>query len=301
MKVILDEEGKGEVLLDRDYRRRFISFLKDVFAAAGREVYERLYNSRIPGGADGKRLLPPRKPFTFSVYLGKAFRTIEGSDYLLTSLPYEFLFSTGDPLIASHFYNGVLRLRSNGYSLNLSSITKAQPLHLKVGEITLAREEVIKSRAVLFKTKQPVIITAPKEPLKKEEGEEGYYVVPGDDGWEEILRQRLFEDYRRTKGKELKGDLRFKEVKNPLAMEILSRWGKLDKTFVQKPIKTTRIKHYGVHALRGFKGVFLLCGPVELLQFVYQYGMGVRTGQGFGMLDVLAQLKEEVCLEKKEN
>ncbi len=281
-KLVLEEAGgrKAEFLINKDYRSRFISLVKKVFEQDS--AYSLLYENQSSAH-------PKRKPFTFSVYLGKGFRVMEASDYILTTPPFELLFSTGDPKVATYFYNGVLALLADGsYTLNLSSIAKGEPLYLRIKDIKLVREEVIKSGAVLFKAKQPVIITHPH----RRREDDDYFLTPGMDQWEEVLSRRLLEDYRRVTGEKIEGQVRFRKVENPLALEVLVQWGKLDRSFVKEPIKTTRIKHYGGY-LRGFKGIFLLCGPVRLLRFVYQYGMGIRTGQGFGYLDVLAQLNKE--------
>ena len=292
-KVVLEEiGGRGdEFLINRDYRRRFISFLKEVFYAAGREVYSSLYEKRKP--PDGEKPIPLRKPFTFSVYLGDGFALPPASQWIITTPPYQFLFSTGDPFIATHFYNGVLKLKSScNYILDLSSITKGKPFYLKIKDISLEREEFINKRAVLFKTKQPVILTHPG----KGKHDEDFYLLPSDGEWEEVLSERLRKDYARVMGRELgPSPIKFYPVENPLARRHLAERGDLSRAFLEKPIKTTRIRHYGGY-LRGFKGVFVLCGPVELLRFVYQFGMGVKTGQGFGYLDVILQLQgEELC------
>ncbi|MCD6455093.1 MAG: CRISPR-associated endoribonuclease Cas6 [Candidatus Aminicenantes bacterium] len=282
-KVVLEGGGGKEIWISSDYRRRFISFLKDVFQAADDSIFNHLYS-------DTKK----RKPFTFSVYLGKTFRAEK--EKVLTFPPYEFLFSSGDPAISTHFYNGVLKLRSKKYLLDMSSISDS-PFYINIKEISLAIEDIIESESVLFKTKQPVVLTHPR----KKRNHDGYYLTPLDEEWEKILRTRLSEDYQRVTGNNVDTErIRFLEVSNPLALEVLVRWRKLDRSFLDKPIKITKIKHYGGY-LTGFKGIFLLCGPVELMQFVYQYGMGIRTGQGFGMLDVLAQLKEEICRKEKKN
>jgi len=52
-------------------------------------------------------------------------------------------------------------------------------------------------------------------------------------------------------------------------------------------VKEELIKHYNGY-LRGFLGSFRIdTDSQELFRFVYQYGMGLRTGQGFGYLEVL--------------
>jgi CRISPR-associated endoribonuclease Cas6 len=56
-----------------------------------------------------------------------------------------------------------------------------------------------------------------------------------------------------------------------------------------EPISTEEVlvKHYGGY-VRGFLGEFkLYTDNPEVLKFVYQYGLGVRTGQGFGYLEVI--------------
>jgi CRISPR-associated endoribonuclease Cas6 len=281
-KVTLGTKVDGEVVISNDYRRRFISFLKKAFREGDKKVSNRIY-------PEGRNPAPKRrKPFTFSVYLGKSFKA--SKDAILTSPPYQFLFSTGDPIIATVFYNGVLKLKSSDYSLDMSALTGSK-YHLQIEDISLEKEEVIKGNAVFFKTKQPVILTHPD----KGRNDENYYLTPENDEWVEILNRRLKEDYFRVTGRELKGDIGFLHVLNTEPLKQLVAWGKLDKSFIENPIKVTKIKHYGGY-LKGFKGLFLLCGPRELLQFVYQYGMGIRTGQGFGYLDILAQSnKEGIC------
>jgi len=52
-------------------------------------------------------------------------------------------------------------------------------------------------------------------------------------------------------------------------------------------IEEVLVKHYGGY-VRGFLGEFKLhTDNPEVLKFVYQYGLGVRTGQGFGYLEVV--------------
>ncbi|MGQ9618788.1 MAG: CRISPR-associated endoribonuclease Cas6 [Candidatus Aminicenantia bacterium] len=47
----------------------------------------------------------------------------------------------------------------------------------------------------------------------------------------------------------------------------------------------TFIRYYNCF-IREHRWVFWLEGDKEILQFVYDYGLGVRTGQGFCMLEV---------------
>jgi len=50
------------------------------------------------------------------------------------------------------------------------------------------------------------------------------------------------------------------------------------------PISMTDVivKHYGI--LKGFKGSFKINGDKTLIKFIFDNGLGVRTGQGFGYI-----------------
>ena len=302
-RVIFDSDrGKGEnvsLTITKDYRRKFISFLKKTFEVADGEFWRKLYSFREEAGTGRKIRL--RKPFTFSVYLGKSFR-IEKS-FIEASLPFEFLFSTGDPLVASYFYNGVKKLMYEGYTLpNLfiempsreSSSSQGSTDDASFGgcvepsegsdnfpklgivDLSLAREDVIFENTVVFKTKQPILLTDPSRSRKDRD----FYLVPEPHNfgsektkrWKEVLCQRVFESYEWITGKKLPDNLKKFDVE----------------FFSPGSLRTTRVCHYGVY-IPAFKGIFKASGSVELLNFVYQYGIGVKTGEGFGMLDVIAQ------------
>ncbi len=53
-----------------------------------------------------------------------------------------------------------------------------------------------------------------------------------------------------------------------------------------KALKYTRVRHYG-GMLDAFRGHLLLEGDKQVLDFLAKSGIGVRTGQGFGMVKVV--------------
>ena len=77
-----------------DYRSRFISLLKLVFG-------EDEFNTKGP------------RPYTFAVYFGKDAK-IE-KDTIKDVKHINFRFSTGDTILAVKFYNGILKLKTEGY------------------------------------------------------------------------------------------------------------------------------------------------------------------------------------------
>lgn len=242
----------------KDYRNYFISFLKSVFAKAG--VFNSLY--------EAKRT----KPLVFSVWLGDKFE-IEGERIHLGDRIY-LLFSTGDPSILTYFYNGVIYIKERNETILLGRT------NLKIENITLQPLKKIMGRKILCKTKGISVLTNPEASARNFKN---WYIIPNDDIelFNKVLKKRTNERFERIKGK--KGNFQI-ELK-PLTDEEFKSLKKERGNF-EKPINETIVKHYGAY-LRGFRGFFFLEGDGEILQFVYDYGLGVRTGQGFGMIDLL--------------
>ena len=52
-------------------------------------------------------------------------------------------------------------------------------------------------------------------------------------------------------------------------------------------LKRVVVKHMGTYHT-GFKGIFELSSSSKMLQFLYDAGIGIRTSQGFGMLELVS-------------
>lgn len=198
------------------------------------------------------------KPYTFSVWLGKEFeieKEIKNCDTL------SLLFSSGGPVIITNFYNGALTLKKQGGMLfNKHNLT--------ITEILLLPYQKINASSVLFKTIGVSVLndpTADKKDFKK------WYIIPDDDleKFNKCLLQRTNSRYQYITQK-----AGVQQIRLVLLPEF--------------PIKETIVEHYGGY-VRGFRGIFKLEGSPEILQFVYDYGLGIRTGQGFGLLEIIKQ------------
>ena len=196
--------------------------------------------------ADGKA-----RPYTFAVYFGKEAKVKE--DVFENVKLINFRFSTGDSLLAVKFYNGVLKLKKKGYSHKVGNG------RFLIERISAEEEKRVKDT---FKTLSPVVVErigfSSKNPEER-------YITPNEDGFTESLLENTVRRYSEIKGKEPKvGSFTFKPVQ----------------------VREEFIKHYGGY-LRGFIGKFRIeSDSEELLRFIYQYGLGLRTGQGFGYLEV---------------
>ena len=191
------------------------------------------------------------RPYTFAVYFGREAKI--GKGFVEGVRNINFRFSTGDSLLAVKFYNGALALK------------KLKAVHsLGEGKFTIEwiTQEKEKELTGVFRTLSPVIVErmgfSSREPTDR-------YIIPSEEGFEESLLENILRRYRDIRGKDLK----------------ISRFA-----FEGLKIKEEFIKHYGGY-LRGFIGKFkIVSDSEELLRFIYQYGLGLRTGQGFGYLEV---------------
>ena len=84
--------------LDIEYRRAFLSLLKDCFKQTSRRVFERFYNSGTP-----------MKPFTFGVFLPQP--TFLHNTIKLNSTEITMNFSTVYPDLGTYFYSSLINRR----------------------------------------------------------------------------------------------------------------------------------------------------------------------------------------------
>ncbi|MCM8811421.1 MAG: hypothetical protein NC917_07255, partial [Candidatus Omnitrophica bacterium] len=123
---------------------------------------------------------------------------------------------------------------------------------------------------VLFRTIGVSVLT---DPDKSADDFKNWYIIPEKENLErfnEVLRKRTEEKLKFLKGIDKKINLEFSFLSESSLFE-------------------TVIPHYDGY-VRGFRGRFILKGDIEVLQFLYDFGFGVRTGQGFGLLEVIKQL-----------
>lgn len=192
------------------------------------------------------------RPYTFAVYLGKDVKIIDGHFAGIISI--KLRFSTGDSVVGVKFYNGILRLKKEDYIHNIGTGRF---------RIELIKPEKEKSITSIFKTLSPVVVeriglSGSKNPKER-------YTIPSEPNFEESLLENLIRRYKAIKGEEPRiNSFRFEPLK----------------------IKEEVIRHYG-GVVRGFRGSFrIVSDSEELLRFIYLYGLGLRTGQGFGYLEV---------------
>jgi len=249
MRFKLIFEGEKIYFKNEDIRSNFISFLKKTFQKSSEEKYNSLFTT--------KKL----KPYVFSPFLGEKFKeNIIGPQI-------SFIFSSGDNEIITIFWNGILQLKKEKQD---NIILNNKKFYLK--DIKLLPEKKINSKKVLFKTIGISIMT---DPDSSPADFKNWFIVPEKENlrtFNEILKKRVKQKYKILKNIEIEPKVKF------------SLYEKDGKTFIDETI----IPLFGGF-VRGFRGYFFLEGNPEILKFLYDYGFGVRTGQGFGLLEIVKQ------------
>ncbi len=127
---------------------------------------------------------------------------------------------------------------------------------LKLKRIWMQPVQEIRTSEVVFKTASPVLVN--------NLGKADWYLLPGQEGFIDGLNFAVGE----------------------ICKAFLNRTGDILLEFVPLQIKRKVVRHYNMD-MSSFVGVFKLKSDPEVLQLIYDVGLGVRRSQGFGMLEVV--------------
>lgn len=191
-------------------------------------------------------------PFCSAVYFGKNMR-IE-NEYIKISKSISLFFSTGRFDIYSYFINGCMDFMNEEKEVLLKNAQR-----LKVTRIEPLPSRTIGEK-ITIKTMSPFVLQNPGSDRKDFKN---FYITAEHDCFENVLNEVTEKrmGYLGVKG--------FSQIK------IKTNKSKID-----------QIPHYKGY-VRATRGEFELKSSVETLQFLYDYGIGTRTGQLFGMFRIL--------------
>jgi CRISPR-associated endoribonuclease Cas6 len=190
------------------------------------------------------------KPFTFSIYFGGGLLIDKNEGTLRSNYPEISLnMSSNSAKLITFVYNGLLEIPEY-------PIYKA---NLRLKEIRFSDSARIDNDYAMFKTLSPILI-------KTSRREKDEYILPDHPEFKERLNYYVNLTWR----------------------EITKVEGKFDVNFIPLPKKINKevVFHMRV-PFTAFRGVFVLQGEPEILQFIYDVGLGIRRNQGFGMLEVV--------------
>ncbi len=250
------------------YRHRFMALIKEALNESDSSYRERLYPDK--NSVHSK----VAKPFCFNVSMpsgrtAKKENIIIDEDVEIEDTVFHFpdnnrLFfyiSSSDFEFITNLYNGLLKIKEFKFNDEIT---------LKLGKAFLLNEKKIEGDEVVLKTNAPILI----------EDKVGKPMLPFADSLQAFnnhfnaIHDRILKDIR---GEGLYREIEFIPV-NPV---------KLKKQVVKHTLKGFREKTgKPFMTLTCFEGCFKLKGDQRDLQMLYQIGIGLRTGQGFGMVEI---------------
>lgn len=247
------------------YRHRFLSLIKDCLKKADSDYKNRLYPEK-----DSEKT-KISKSFCFAVLMPSARKIkkekividsnfeIEDSVFYFPENKYiSLLVSSCDYEFIVNLYNGILQNQK---------FPLTDEIEISFRRAFIMNEKKIQSDNVTFKTLSPILI----------ETKDDKPILPFNDI--EIFNREFNAIHERI----LK-DVRGYGLRSPLKFEQID----LKKQVVKHTLRGFREKTGKPYmTLTCFEGCFRLKGDPRDLQMLYQIGIGLRTGQGFGMVEVI--------------
>ena len=258
MRIKLHFELENNII-PKDYRILILSFIKNNLEKNFNESYKEIYDKK-----------PTVKFFTFSVYLPKP--KIEKEKIELDRNYFNVLFSIYDNKQFIEFYNSFNSMinkekenKENSYPL------KNNKMELK--NITMVNEKNIMSNRVRIKFLSPLVLRNHKEKIinKKRKGKDIYFDFNDSDFNEQINYSvsRLIKDLKLNG---VNSNIKLKPYNNLARKTVVS----FKNILINSSI-----------------GEYILEGDSELLNILYKTGIGSRRSEGFGMFEVIEELKSE--------
>jgi len=245
----------GKRVVPSDYRRNILSLIKEAINPnmSGTDVFNKYY------GKD--RIL---KPFTFSVSFKIDETKSEKGILHLTDPKINLHFSASDPVFLIYIYNGLVQLKKD-YPL-------FPGIAARIGHFSLEQQKIIRDHEVIFRTFSPILVRDTGEGRKTR----GYLTPESPE-----FIDRLYHSVRYMCNRLLDGD--YTLARNDFAAELINS-------------RIVRITHYSEkNAPRDSKkemieattGIIRIKAPANVLQLIYDAGIGAKRSQGFGMLEIL--------------
>ena len=258
MRIKLHFELENKII-PKDYRVLILSFIKHSLGKNFEKSYKEIYESK-----------PIMKFFTFSVYLPKP--KIEKDKIELDKNYFNAVFSIYDNKRFIEFYNSF-----NSMIIKNNEENKEHPYPLKdnkmrLKNITMENEKIITSNRAIIKFLSPLVVRKHEEITinEKRKGKDIYLDFNDSDFNEQL-------NYSVTR---LIKDLKLNGVNSNIKLE---------------PCKSARktvvdFKNVLIHSSIG---EYIISGESELLNILYKTGIGSKRSGGFGMFDVIKELKSE--------
>ena len=249
------------------YNHRIQSLIKEAIKLGNPSYKDNLYKETIPKPFCFSVSLPPKKQIKKElIKIDKQF-TIEDTVFYFDDIYPILNISSSDYEFLINLHNGLLKLKKFDFSYDDTMLVNNEKIELLLESSIAINKPDIKSDEMVFKTLSPILIQDEKDKA----------LLTTDENFLLHLNQlqnRIFLN------KNIKGSL----LSQPLELYPV----KVQKQVVKHTISYFREKTGKPYMyLNCFTGIFKLKGNPKDLELLYNIGLGNRTSQGFGMLEVL--------------
>lgn len=193
---------------------------------------------------------PGYSPYVFGVGFSRVIEKVRESNSIIVQPPFTMTFSTGFFDLLADACNGAIALKH-----------KPSILGLRLTDVNLLPFRKIRDRKASFRIIGHAVFR----------GEQDYVDIGNPEGIEEAINTHL------------NNRLAFFGQQYSEQLPIFS--GKV-RLIGHDRLKKGVCYHYG-GPLTTVQGRLILSGDPGLLQFIYDFGTGVRNGQGFGLMEVM--------------
>jgi len=237
------------------FRHRVLAFIKEALCQSDKDYKNSIYNIRMPKVYTFNLVFDKTNPKQEEISLDDKFKIKDKVFYQDRSI---FLYiSSNDYQFLINFFNGMKKIR-------IFDFNKFDNIYWQIGKPTILREKIIFKNEVTFKTDSPFVI----------ETKDDRPVVFSDENFPKELNSVMDKIFRTLNGRGLKEPFEFIPLK--MKKEVIKHTTRGFREKTKKPIMY----------ITANSGIFKLKGHPEDLQTIYQIGLGNRTGQGFGMVEV---------------
>jgi len=238
------------------FRHRVLAFIKEALCQSNKDYKNSIYNVRMP------------KAFTFNLVFDRKHHnenkiTFDNNFDIIDKVFYQdkpiFLY------VSSNDYEFLINLFNGIKSLKTFDFNKYDNIIWQVGKPVILKEKIIFDREVTFQTAAPFVV----------ETKDDKPVIFSDEVFQKELNSVMDKIFRTLDSRGLKEPLEFIPLK--MKKEVIKHTTRGFRKNTKKPIMY----------ITANRGVFKLKGHPEDLQTIYQIGLGNRTGQGFGFLEII--------------
>jgi CRISPR-associated endoribonuclease Cas6 len=257
------------------YRHRIVSLFKEALKLSDLEYKHSLYDSCVPKAFTFNLSFPQgftirKEPLQIdSQFTPEKFRELQNVEtfYLPENSFLSLWISSADYRFIISLYNGLRNLETFRFSTDDTMLVNGEKINWKIKRIVPVNDRLVTKRTVTLKTCSPILIEKNINGKKKP-------ILFTDDNFERELNFTMDKILSTLRGYGLREPLSFKEIKMSVQK-------------VKHTLKEFREKT-GIPfmTLTGNRGIFQLQGHPEDINYIVKIGIGNRTGQGFGMVEV---------------